>query len=116
MIPQDVHNQFAAIVMHKGWGDAETWLREHHGECDVAAIRTRLQAELRFEAKVSLVVLIVSVVAPILVIASYYLFAAGLQAVTGRMAMLLVLVIVGIIALGGFAAWQSMTRCKVMAR
>jgi len=109
-------DRFAAVVAEEGWDAGERYLAEHHPEADRAACREAVRAELAHEARASLVVTIVAASAPVTTVACYYLFAKGLQPITGVLAYLMVLILIGLIGLGILGAFADHVRAKTRAR
>ena len=115
-VDPQIKNRYAVVVATEGWNAAETWLHQQHPDAELATYRDTVRAELADEHRASLVVAIAGVASPILVIACYYLFAKGVQPIAGKLAILMVLVLVGIIALGIFGAASDHLRSKALTR
>jgi VIT1/CCC1 family predicted Fe2+/Mn2+ transporter len=110
-----VKDRLAAVVALEGWAKAEAWLAEHHPDETLATYRERIRTEFGDEARASMISAGVALAGPIVVIASYYLFAKGLQPISGTMSTVMVLLIIGLIALGILGAWQAHLRARLLA-
>lgn len=107
-----IKNRLAVIVANQGWQAATAWLEQHHPGQAFAPYRERIATEFAFERRASLISAVVSLAGPVVAVASYHLFAKGLQPISGPMAWLMALILIGLIALGILGAWQAHLQAK----
>lgn len=110
-----IKDALAVVVADRGWAAGEAWLAEHHAGETFTPYRDAIRAEFAHEARASLISAVVSLAGPVVAIACYYLFAKGLQPISGMLAYVMVLILIGLIALGILGAWQAHVQAKRLA-